>query len=106
IGRVPDNYAENSVREAFNNLMRQEYSGREPLFDLAALEASRTGAPATEVAFNGRTFFVLRPEYSTDGGHLTADARQRIAAELLGFVAGLMSGRHNQPLSSTALDLH
>jgi hypothetical protein len=90
IGRIPDNYAENDVRERFNDLMRLHYANREPLFDLAALEAALPGAKDARATLNGRTFFVLRPEYSTDGGHLTIDAAKRVATELVLFLATVL----------------
>lgn len=87
LGRAPDHYVDNLVREQFNALLRREYEGREPVFDLAALEGTRPGQPREALSFDGKTVYALLPEYTTDGGHLTPDAQRRMAAALLSFLA-------------------
>jgi hypothetical protein len=94
IGQAPDYYEDNIVRERFNDLMRQTYGGREPLFDLARLESTREGSETREsTSFKGQTVFALLPQYTTDGGHLTPEVEQRIAAEFLNFLAGVAAKR-------------
>jgi hypothetical protein len=83
LGRAPDYYEDNITRERFNELMRREYSAREPLFDLAALEASRPGALPEAMQFGDSKVYTLLPEYTTDGGHLNEGAQNRVASELL-----------------------
>ncbi len=80
---------DNVRREEFNALVRGAYQGREPLFDLARLEATRPdGRPeATEVG--GKQVPALVPAYTDDGGHLNAVGRRRIARELVRLIAGL-----------------
>lgn len=90
IGRVPDYYPENAVRERFNHLMRQQYAGGGHLFDLAAIEASAPGRPPKPILFKGQTLYTLLPEYTTDGGHLNAAAQQRVASEFLSFLASFV----------------
>ena len=68
---------DNARREAFNDRLRSEYSGQEPVFDLAALESSVSGARA------------LRPDYTDDGGHLNPHGREAVAAALLETLAAL-----------------
>jgi hypothetical protein len=87
IGRTPDYYPENAVREQFNELMRAEYGRTGRLFDLAAIEASKPGAAAEPILFQGKRLYTLLPEYSTDGGHLNDGAQRRVASALVSFLA-------------------
>lgn len=100
LGRTPDYYEDNLARWRFNELMRHEYAGREPVFDLAALEASRPGGAPEPIAFGNASVFTLRPEYTDDGAHLNADARRRVASELLGFLARTVEARQRSQTST------
>ena len=103
IGRAPDHYEENLVREQFNDLMRRAYQGREPLFDLASLESSRPGQPRDALSLGSSTVYALLPEYTTDGGHLNAGAERRVAAAFLSFladVAGKRDSRSSRPAAA------
>jgi hypothetical protein len=93
MGRTPDHYEDNAARERFNELMRKEYAGKEPVFDLAALEASRPGGQPEKFDLNGRQFLELLPEYTDDGAHLNESARKRVAAEMLRFLHGVLAAR-------------
>ena len=86
-GPAPWGAVENAKRGEFNALMRASYGDGEPLFDLAALEA--TGS-------DGRPFFYRRadrdwpalPEGSTpDGGHLTRALQGWVARKWVEFLA-------------------
>jgi hypothetical protein len=103
IGRPPDYYLDNTVREEFNELMRREYGSSGHLFDLAAIEASRPGASAEPIFFQGRKLYSLLPEYTTDGGHLNAATQQRVAAALLSFMAPLVPKKRIEPFRSADL---
>jgi hypothetical protein len=78
-GRPVPRTLDNARRQELSDLIRRRYEGREPVFDLARVE----GAPETE---SGVPY--LRPELTTDGGHLNAAGR-RLAAE--GFLRALAS---------------
>jgi hypothetical protein len=97
IGRTPDHYDDNAARQRFNALMRREYEGREPVFDLAALEASRPGQAPEPFQFRGQDIYELRPEYTTDGAHLNTVAGQRVAAELLAFLGRILPNDDTRP---------
>jgi hypothetical protein len=97
LGRAPDYYPENIVREQFNDLMRNEYTGREPIFDLAFLEASRPGQARAPLSFGGSTVYALLPEYAVaDGGHLNDAGKRRIATEFVAFLADVAARRTTQ----------
>ncbi len=76
---------DNEVRERFNGLMRQAYSGVEPLFDLAVAES--TAPDGTTVLVGG--IRALAPAYSSDGGHLNAAGQEAVARALLLYLASL-----------------
>lgn len=79
LGRTPDGQAENLRRHAFNEALRAR-NGAGRLFDLAALEArGGQGGPAP----------CLDPALTNDGGHLNDQGARLVAAEFVGFLAGL-----------------
>ena len=96
-GRMPDQFAENVARERFNDLLRREYGGREPLFDLAALEASVPGGGPQYIRFGGARGRALLPQYTSDGGHLNEQGRDRIARELVEFLGRVVADRTAAP---------
>jgi hypothetical protein len=101
LGRAPDHYEDNIARERFNDLMRREYQGREPLFDVAALEASRLDSPPDAIAFGGAKVHGLRPEYTDDGAHLNEEAQKRVASAFILFLQRTVAGAaHGKPTVS------
>ncbi len=89
LGRPVWGLAENATRESFNALLRQTYAGKEPLFDLAALESTRSDGTSETYEFNGRLYPAMAPEYSDDGGHLNAAGQARLASAFITFLATL-----------------
>lgn len=79
----------NARREEFNELLRREYGGKAPLFDLARLEATRPDGGTETSAWQGREVRALVPAYTDDGGHLNAEGRRRAARELAALLAAL-----------------
>lgn len=94
LGRMPDHYADNFRREQFNDLMRAEYSGREPLFDLAALEARDANGVEETVRFGNRASIALAPGNASDGGHLNREGSERAARALVSILAAALDGRN------------
>jgi len=90
LGRMPDHYADNMRREQFNDLVRREYGGREPIFDLAAIESARPDGGRETIRFGGATSYAMLPDYTTDGGHLNDEAKKRVATDLLAFLAHVL----------------
>jgi len=82
LGRLPSGFSDNLRRSEFNALMLREYSEREPVFDLAALESTTAGGEVELVEANGRAVRSLVSSYTDDGGHLNTSARRRIAEAL------------------------
>lgn len=92
LGRGESPEVENNVkRNRFNTLLREKYSGKtgEPVFDLAAIESTRPDGRPSAFVMNGQTIYTLAPELTTDGGHLNAAGRKRVAERLLVLLATL-----------------
>jgi hypothetical protein len=80
---------ENARRDEFNALMRGAYQGKEPLFDLARIEATGADGQVETHAWGERRVPALVGAYTDDGGHLNEPGRRRVARELVGFLAAL-----------------
>lgn len=93
IGRPIGGYAENVKRNQYNDLMRAEYQGKEPLFDLAALESTRPDGQRASFVQGDTTYFALAPEYTYDGGHLNERGRRYVAEGLLATLADVARAR-------------
>ena len=79
----------NQKRNRFNRLLRAEYAGKEPVFDLAALESTHLDGERAFVRYGGERVYVLAKEHTSDGGHLTPAARRMIGMRLLEFLGEL-----------------
>ena len=79
----------NIARNRYNELLKSAYEGREPVFDLARLEAISPDKTLSFFNDQGKQILSLCPEYTEDGGHLNAVGRKAVAEQLLVFLAGL-----------------
>lgn len=75
---------ENAARHRFNTRLRARFVGQ-PLFDLAALEATRPDGSGERFA----GVPALAPAWTDDGQHLNARGRRHVAEALLTLLAGL-----------------
>jgi len=87
LGRAPYGTIENVRRAEYNSLLRRTYAGREPIFDLARLEATAPDGTLAMVTWDGSTVPAMAPAYTDDGGHLNAAGRARAAREFLAVLA-------------------
>lgn len=85
LGREPAGYRDNARRHEFNHLLRERYERRGLLFDLAKIEAEGAGGNQ----YQGRPLEALNPALTIDGGHLTAQGGQVVAARLVKYLAAL-----------------
>jgi hypothetical protein len=76
----------NAAREQFSNLVRQEYAGKEPVFDIALIESTR---PDGSRERDSGGVPALVPAYTDDGGHLNATGKDLVARRLVAFLASL-----------------
>ena len=87
IGR-PTTRDVNLKRGHFNALLRKEFA-REPIFDLATLEATRADGTVDRSAIGGEEVLALAVENTNDGGHLNTTAERRLAGQLLNLLASV-----------------
>jgi len=89
IGKPVAGYADNIIREKFNEKMRGYYKGKEPVFDLALIESTTPAGVRVGFMHKGQTGYTLAPEYTYDGGHLNEKGRKVAAEQLLILLSDL-----------------
>jgi hypothetical protein len=89
LGRQPEGYEDNRARAAFNAMLRTEYAGKRPFFDLAAAESTLPDGSAVRVEIGSDTIPCLAKCYTSDGGHLNETGRVVVAREALLVLAEL-----------------
>jgi hypothetical protein len=82
IGRDP-----NVKRNQFNELLRQTYGGKDPIFDIAEVESTRSDGSRSYFTRGLSKIYTLAPEYTTDGGHLNELGRRKAAEQFLFVLA-------------------
>ncbi len=76
-------YDSNIRKNEYNNFLRKEYFGKEPIFDLAEVESTYPDGRRATFTKGGRRYFCLAPEYTPDDGHLNELGRKMVAEKLL-----------------------
>jgi hypothetical protein len=85
LGRAQDSASDNRMREELNAMIRAEYSGRQPVLDIAAVESTLPDGNKVTYA----NIPCLAACYTYDGGHLNEPGRRAVAVEFLRVLAGL-----------------
>lgn len=91
IGKPIGGFADNIKRNEYNTLLRQAYSGKEPVFDLAEIESSREDGSRVKFEYEHKYYYALAPEYGRDGRHLNALGRKLVAEKLLRSLINIKS---------------
>jgi len=81
----------NVVRNRYNELLREAYSGKEPIFDIATIESTHPDGSRSFFRHFGKKVYAVAPEYTYDGGHFNEASRRLVAERLLVFLAKLPS---------------
>ena len=76
-------------RQQYNEMLRKEYAGREPLFDIAQIESALPDSSRVAFKKGEENYYGMAPEYTDDGGHLNEKGRKIFAEQLLIFLAAL-----------------
>ena len=71
------------IEKLLNDLLRSEYVGHYPFFDLARIEATSLNGNISSFTKDGKTYLTLANEYTYDGGHLNEEGSKRAAEQLL-----------------------
>ena len=79
----------NIKRNHFNERLIQEFSGQDPVFDLAGIESTSPDGNRSTFTEGGKRYYSLAPEYSDDGGHLNEKGRRVAAVALLKFLSDI-----------------
>jgi hypothetical protein len=82
IGR-PGVLDDNKMRQCYNTLLKDAYSQKEPIFDLALIESVNPIGCRYYATKGTAKVCVMVPEYTDDGGHLNKLGRKRVAEQLL-----------------------
>ena len=91
----------NMIRNRYNELLRQRYGATAPVFDIALVESTRPDGTQAFTRYGGRKVFMLAPEWTYDGGHLTDAAQDHVAERLLVFLATLETKESAAELDTT-----
>ena len=70
----------------FNDLVRREYTGKVPVFDLASIQSTYPDGTRETFERKKKTYYCMVPEYTHDGGHLNETGRRLVADQLLLFL--------------------
>lgn len=89
IGKAPGGYLDNIVRNRFNQKLIGAYAGKEPVFDLARVEATRPDGSVVTFKWEGKTYLGMSGYYASDGRHLNAQGRRYAAEQLIVFLANI-----------------
>lgn len=89
LGRTPYGVEENARRAEYNALLRAAYQGKEPIFDLAAIESTGPDGREVTLEWSGRRIPILADEYTDDGGHLNDRGSRRAARALITQLAAI-----------------
>jgi len=80
-------YNVNIKANEFNELLRKEYVGREPIFDLAKLQSTYPDGSRATFTKDEKKYFQMVEAYTNDGTHLNEKGRKIIAEQFLIFLA-------------------
>lgn len=90
LGR-PEVVADNARRMRFNTLLKQHYPATR-IVDLALAEAVSADGTVASERLDGLRVQMLDRDYTTDGGHLNATGRRRVAEQFLVTLARVAGG--------------
>lgn len=86
VGRPIRSGTENLYRISYNEILRHNFMGKEPIFDLEKFESTLPNGSRSIFEINGKKILQLAPEYTYDGGHLNDVGRRFVAEQLLIFL--------------------
>ena len=84
---------DNIKRNLFNEMLREEYSDKMPIFDLADIESTYPDGNKETFRMDNKEYYAMVAEYTNDGGHLNETGRKIVAEQLLLFLAELISDK-------------
>ena len=88
IGR-PGSVENNIKRYEYNEMLIKQYEGKEPIFNIAKIQSTYPDGTRCSFTKDGKTYYSMVPEYTTDGGHLNEAGRKKVAEQFLILLAKL-----------------
>ncbi len=73
----------------YNELVKKEYKGKEPIFDIAEIESTNPDGTINSFTRNGQSYYSMASLYTDDGGHLNKTGRRKVAEQLLLLLVSL-----------------
>ncbi len=89
LGKPLRGFDDNIKRNQYNTMLKKEYEGRDPVFDLMEIESTFPDGTRSTFTKNGNTYYSLVQEYSDDGAHLNITGRKVAAEKLLLFLVNM-----------------
>ena len=89
-GKPIRGYEDNIKRNRFNEFIRTEYEGKDPIFDLAKMESTFPDGKRSSFSEDGMSYYTMVQDYTDDGGHLNETGRKIVAEQLLIFLANIL----------------
>jgi hypothetical protein len=81
------------ARHRYNELVRAEFSGAEPIFDLAKVESLRPDGMFAGFSVGGCMVETLAPHNTYDGGHLNVRCQKAAAEALLDVLSDVIEAK-------------
>lgn len=82
-------YENNIKRNQYRELLIGEYEGREPVFDIARIEAETPDGSLAQFSLDGKDYYSMAAELTSDGGHLNDVGSRKVAGALLDLISKL-----------------
>lgn len=89
IGRQDWGYEDNLRRQEYNVLLRNKYESKGTLFDIAKIESTKPDGSRNIHYLDGKEYFSMVSEYTSDGGHLNEKGSALVAENLIKFMSGI-----------------
>ncbi len=89
IGRPIGGVEDNIKRNEYNEMLIKQYEGKEPIFDIAKIQSTFPDGTRCSFTKDGKKYYSMVPEYTTDGGHLNEIGRKKVAEQFLILLAKL-----------------
>lgn len=85
----PWRYGSNIKRNEYNNKLTETYQNTDIIFDIATIESTYPDGTRSSFEVDGKTYYSLVPEYTSDGGHLNEVGRKLLAEQFILLLASL-----------------
>lgn len=80
-------FYENKQKFLFNQMIRNEYKSKSPIFDIAAIESTYPDGHRSTFKYDDRNIESMVSEYTDDGGHLSPMGKEVVGKAFLAFLA-------------------